>query len=431
MKSPKYQSFIFEDYEFRPDQKLLHLHYSLDDALHFTEQYRFNFAFADYDEAALERAVQNLFFMAGVSYYKTYLPPEIVIRKGQLDQAGADFFSKTYQRGLGEFWYVNQLDPHTPVTFPTTASSLQPTEVANLQGLLIGVGGGKDSLLTIESLRTQVPDLSTWSLGHQSQLEPLVERIGLPHVWAERSWDRQLLELNQQDALNGHIPISAIIGCAGAVVAILSGRRDIVVSNEQAANEPTLTYQGVAINHQYSKSQEFERDFQAYLGHLFGDSLRYYSFLRPLSELRIAELFAASAFAKYQDVFSSCNRAFTHASDHLFWCGECPKCAFIFMVLTPFVERVALESLWNGKNLLLDPGLEPTYRQLLGIEGDKPLDCVGEIKESRAAMRMCQAQYPELKDKYDFELPDDYDYRALGSDEMPTDIKPYFTQTLS
>jgi len=187
----------------------------------------------------------------------------------------------------------------------------------------------------------------------------------------------------------------------------------------------------VEINHQYSKTSEFETDFQSYLASNFGSVKRYYSFLRPLSELRIAEIFAKDSFNKYQGIFSSCNRAYTLNSDSLFWCGECPKCAFIFLVLTPFVDRESLESIWGGKNLLLDEALVPTYKELLGIDGDKPLECVGDIKESRAAMRLAQQIYPELRDLYSFDLPENYDYKALSSDEMPEDIKQLFNQFIS
>jgi hypothetical protein len=416
----KYQQFIFDNYQFDASSKRLDLHYSLDDQLHFTESYVFDFDFVDYDPAILDRALQGLFFMAGVSYYKTYIPPEIVIKQGELDREIAAFFSKTYQRGLGEFWYVNKLDPKTPVTFPSNIDRMEPLNHSG-QGLLTSVGGGKDSLAAIEILRIARPDLVTWSLNHRPQLTPLVERIGLQHYWVAREWDAQLFMLKEQGALNGHVPISAIFACVGTIVAILSAKRDVITANEQSANEPTLTYQGTAINHQYSKSQEFEEDYQAYLNHLFGDSLRYYSFLRPLSELKIAEIFAKNDFDKYKDVFSSCNRAYVHSSDHMSWCGECPKCAFIFLALTPFVGRVELEGLWGGKNLLLDPALEPMYRKLLGIEGDKPLECVGEIKETRTAMRLAQKIYPELA-KYQFELPADYDYKALASHSMPQEI---------
>lgn len=414
-----YRQFIFENYAFDADAKTLKLHYALDDATHFTETFRFDFEFVEYNASVLGRACQALFYMAGVSYYKAYLPPEIVVKHGELGQEDAAFFSETYRKGLGEFFYVNQLDPRTPVAFPATGESPAVLGGSN-EGLLVGIGGGKDSLVSAELLRSQ-PKVATWSVGHRPQLEPLVEHIGLPHYWVEREWDRQLLALNDQGAYNGHVPISAILACVGTVVAVLSGYRDVVVSNENSANEETLQYQGVAINHQYSKSIFFERTFQGHLQRQFGESLRYFSFLRPLSEIRIAELFAVQGFDKYRDVFSSCNRAFTHNSTQIFWDGTCPKCAFVFLALTPFVERQKLEALFGGKNLLLDPELETTYKQLLGIAGDKPLECVGEVKESRAAMRLAQQKYPELA-KYQFELPEDYDFRTLYAHSMPLEL---------
>lgn len=416
-----YKQFVFESYKFDKASKTLTLRYGLDDTLHFSETFRFDFDFtADLDEAALQRACELVFLLAGVSYYKTYLPPEIVLENVQVDEVIAKFLQKTYQKGLGEFFFVNNLDPKTVLNFP--ASDTSPAAIAPkpAEGLLIGIGGGKDSLVTAEMLREQ-PKVATWSLNHRSQLEPLVQRIGLKHFYVEREWDKQLLELNTQGAYNGHVPISAIFAAVGTVVAILTGYTDVIVSNESSASEPNLTYQGVAINHQYSKSLEFEQDFQKILQHLLNERVRYYSFLRPLTELHVAELFTKSSFEKYQGVFSSCNRAFTHDSDRIFWDGTCPKCAFVFLVQTPFVAREKLEALFGGKNLLLDPELEPTYKQLLGIEGDKPLECVGEIKESRAAMRLSQKQYPELV-KYNFELPADYDYQTLSEHRMPAEL---------
>jgi len=425
----KYQQFIFESYNFNATTKLLELRYSMDNQLHFLETYRFNFDFVSYDQITLDRALQALFFMAGISYYKTYIPLEIVIEQGTLDADQAAFFSKTYQRGLGEFWYINALDPRTPVTFPVTTDHIEPiTRSGNNVGQLIAVGGGKDSLVSIELLREQSP--TTWSLNHHSQLAPLVDRIGLPHLWVERTWDTQLLALNEHDAMNGHIPISAIFACVGTIVAILTGKQDVVMSNEQSANEPTLEYRGRPINHQYSKSQEFERDYQHYLTHSLGGQVRYYSFLRPLSEVRIGELFSKIGFERYKDTFSSCNRAFVHSSDRMSWCGVCAKCAFIFMALTPFVKRAQLEALWNGKNLIVDSTLKATYEKLLGIAGDKPLDCVGDIKESRVAMRLAFRQYPELKQSYQFEIPENYDFRQIAEHEMPQEVYAIFNNAL-
>lgn len=416
-----FKQFIFEAYDWNIDAKTLTLRYACDDSLHFTEKYHFDFELTnEIDSDALRKAFELLFFVAGVSYYKAYIPPEIVISSGVVDEPTSGFLQRTYQQGLGEFFFVNNLDPHATINFPVNSAGQGSASRVDNEGLLIGLGGGKDSLVTVEFLRDQ-PKVATWSLNHRKQLQPLVDRVGLPHFWVEREWDKQLLELNAKGAYNGHVPISAIFACVGVIVALLSGYRDVVVSNESSANEPTLQYQGVNINHQYSKSLAYEQDFQAVLSSFMTGGISYFSFLRPLTEVRIAALFARDGFDKYKEVFSSCNKAFTHDSEGLFWDGTCPKCAFVFLALTPFIAREKIENLFSGKNLLLDPELESTYKQLLGIEGDKPLECVGEIKESRAAMRLAQKQYTELS-KYEFNLPADYDYRHLANHSMPPEI---------
>lgn len=414
----KYKTFVFKSYHFDTSSKTLKLNYGFDDQLTFTEQYTFDFDLANYDPKVLDRALQDLFFMAGVSYYKAYQTDSIRIDHGQLDAEAADFFSTTYQKGLGEYFYVNRLDPKTDIPFLHNAPPAQPIEHKSNGGLLVGIGGGKDSLVSIEILRSQ-PDVATWSLGHRRQLKPLIKTIGLKHLWVERKLDPLLLELNNQDALNGHIPISAIFACVGTVVAVLAGYRDSVVSNENSANEATLRYNGVDINHQYSKSLPFEKDYQAHLKRNFSDSVRYYSVLRPFSEVRIAEIFSQGGFDKYKGVFSSCNRAFVQSSDRMSWCGVCSKCAFTFLALSPFIDRLELEKLWR-KNLLLDPTLVITYQNLLGISGNKPLDCVGEVKESRAAMKLVQPNYPGLG--YEFDIPAGYSYKTLAQHSMPDEI---------
>ena len=419
-----YSSFRFIGYDFDRVNKTLLLRYGYDDDLHFEEKFQFDFAIVDYDPDLLEIALQHLFLMAGISYYKAYLAPHIRVEQGEPTTQLRHFLETTYQKGLGEFWYVNRLDPRTPVTFPAGSGEHKLDNAAKTSAesrLLVGIGGGKDSLVSVELLKNTGFDVATWSLGHRKQLTPLVKRVGLTHYWVDRTWDRRLLDLNKQGAYNGHVPISAIIACVGTVVAILTGRSDHIVSNEQSANEPTLTYQGIAINHQYSKSQEFEAQYQQVLSAEFGGRLRYYSLLRPLSELRISELFAKTGFDSYHDVFSSCNRAFTHDSPGLYWDGSCPKCAFVFLALTPFIARSKLETLFGGKNLLLDSALRSTYEQLLGIAGDKPLECVGEVKESREAMRHAQRLYPELN-SFNFEIPDGYDFRQLSSHHIPARV---------
>ena len=428
----KYRSFIFENYDYDKPSKTLVLNYSLDGQVSFQEIYTFDFEHKEYDEHTLDKAFQQLFFMAGVSYYKTYIPENIEVKSGTITPSEAEFYAKTWRKGLGEFFYVNNLDPNTKVSIPSNIEETGSELNHNGTGFLVAIGGGKDSLVSLEILRNNSAEtIETWSLNHKDQLEPLANRTGTKHYFVGRQWDRKL---NDPDALpgstNGHIPISAIFACAGVVVAILAGRRDVVMSNERSADEPTLKYRGTDINHQYSKSSEFESDFQSQLAKHYGDRIRYYSLLRPLSEIQIAKLFGGEIFEKYKDVFSSCNRAFVHASDKIFWDGECPKCAFVYLILSNYVNHVELDKLMNG-NVLLKPQLEETYKELLGITHNKPLECVGEINESRWAMDNRKADYPELE-KYQYPPVGDNEVFYLAESKMPADVReiviPFFEQ---
>src|SRR5665213_70533 len=309
--------FVFSGYSFDKPSKTLKLNYAYTDGPSFTESYFFDLDFVDYDNASLDRALKQLHLIGGVSYFKAYMPGKLVV-PSELSEAESAFYSKTYRKGLGEFFYVNKLDPNTEINFQSSSATLEVTNAGGKDGLLIGIGGGKDSLTVVEGLRNSGKKLTTWSLNHRPQLEPLINEIGLPHIYVERQIDPRLLELNKAGVLNGHIPISAIIAAVGVVVAILSGNRDVVVGNEATANEPTLKYNGVDINHQYSKTSEFEVDYQELIKGSYGESVRFYSFLRPLSELYIAEIFAKVGFNKYKGVFSSCNRAYTLHSDHMY-----------------------------------------------------------------------------------------------------------------
>lgn len=424
-----YETFVFEGYQFNPQTKQAQLNYSFDGKVKFTETYQFDFELADYDKAALDRALFGLFMMAGVSYYKAGRPPKIELRQGELTQAQADFFAETYRLGLGEFSYRNQL-PLVEVKFPVSSEAKPKSQpIKSLQGNLIAVGGGKDSIVSVELLSQSGADNATWMVNHSDQMEPLLAKIGLPHYPVIRTISPELIRLNQEGAANGHVPISAILGFAGLVTAILAGKQNVVVSNEWSAGEGNVEYQGTQVNHQYSKSFGFEKDFQEYIHDHISPTLNYYSLLRPLSELKIAEVFSDRYLAKYAGTFSSCNRNF-HLSDHgkLFWCGECPKCAFVYLVLAPFVPRKRLMELFGGRNLFESDNLTQTYQELLGLSGHKPFECVGEIKECRQAVVMAKAtgEYPEL-DKFVFPEPN-FAYQARHADLIPAQYKSLIKQ---
>ncbi|MBW3569352.1 hypothetical protein KY385_04445 [Candidatus Parcubacteria bacterium] len=412
--------FIFKNYSFDLKSKTARFVYSFDDGQEFSESYLFDFEFADFNPEALDRALQLLFFIAGVSYYKAYLPPKIVVQKGKITNEIANFLQRTYKKGLGELLYKNNLAPDLDINFPVNVDVLPAVKINQSQGILVSIGGGKDSLLSYELLKS-ADKLATWSLGHKQQLSPLVNTIGSKHLWVKRQIDPKIIKLKEDRRIyTGHIPISAIFACVGSVVAILSGYRDSVVSNEQSANESTLNFKNHEINHQYSKTSEFERNFQKILANQFGDSIRYYSLIRPLREIAVVREFALKYFDKYAGVFSSCNRAFTQNAGKIFWCGRCPKCAGVYLLMAPFIDADKLASVFSS-NLLLEPQLELIYRQLLGIQGDKPFECVGEIAENRWAMSRMKSHYPNLA-KYKYQEASDEKVWNLSEHNIPADV---------
>ena len=221
-----YQQFIFEDYHFDAPTSTAYFNYSLDDKIYFEEKIIFP---SGECSKSFEKALFGAWVMAGISYFKTYLPEKIIFKKGGLNQEQADFFTHVYTQGLGEFFYQNKINkPTEKIKFPVQTSA-DPflSETLNLSGKLVALGGGKDSLVTIETLKEQDEDFNTWTVGDYKFLEPMVEKINKPHVKLQRFLDPQLQELNKQGAYNGHVPISAILAFLSVATALLLQKKEI------------------------------------------------------------------------------------------------------------------------------------------------------------------------------------------------------------
>lgn len=403
-----FKTFFFQDFVFDKESKKLFLTYNFDEQVVFTETIEFLFPLENYNEAAFGRACFGLWIMAGISYFKAALPKKISFYEIALSPWQRDFFTKIYTYGLGEFFYQNNIDPIGAVNFPEAdAPGSHPINLPDLSGTLIPLGGGKDSLTTIELLKTfeqetqnsqQIKPLQTWSVGHADLFETVTPLINLPHLQVKRTLCPNLIKLNQEGALNGHVPISALLGFLSVCTAILTHKKYIALSNESSANAGNTTWKGININHQYSKSLEYEKAFQEYIHKYISPDIHWFSFLRPYSELKIAEIFSEKCFEKYKDHFSSCNRNFVLSKNNqqFHWCGKCPKCAFVFLILAPFIEKEKLRQLF-GANLFEKPELEQTYKELFGLADIKPFECVGEIEECQKAASMIIDSYPELK----------------------------------
>jgi len=341
---------------------------------------------SSYDEEAFGRALRLLALAASTSYYKACIPSTYDVAAGLTPHERA-FTEQLLRSGLAEFAYRNDRPealrptitaPELPETATTDARAADP------QRVLVAVGGGKDSIVTIESAR-RLADVTLFSVNEYAPIRLTADHAGLPLEVARRRLDPHLFELNDQGALNGHVPVTAINSLIGSLTAIRSGYDAVVFSNEASSSAGNLRWEGVDVNHQWSKGIEFEAMVKDFVD---GPAMTYFSFLRPLTELAIMRRFAA--LRSYHPVFTSCNRAFhLDESKRRLWCGECPKCRFVHLCLAPFVGREALAAIFGGRDLFADPAQREGFLELLNAGGRlKPFECVGEPDECRVALTL-------------------------------------------
>jgi hypothetical protein len=378
--------------------------YAFDNGPEMIERIRFPDAPAlpDSRKAAFNAALRMLHCFAGISYYKAGLPPRIEVETGALDPATADLLDALYLHGLGEFAYRNGLELRGRIAFPRPSEPAgaippSPSRPGPAGRTLVPIGGGKDSLVVVEALKSAgIEATATW-VGASPLIAAVAARTGLPMLNIGRELSPVLFEYNRMGAWNGHIPVTAINSAILACAAVLYGFDAIAFANERSASAATLEYEGQQVNHQWSKGWAFEKQFAAWIhSHVAGD-LDYFSLLRPFSELAVTRAFAKSG-AAYFDAFSSCNRNFKILGPKPVdrWCGQCPKCHFVFLALAPFLPKPRLLQIF-GRNLLDDETLVPGFDALIEYHDHKPFECVGEASEARAAFATLAAR-PEWRE---------------------------------
>jgi len=393
-----FASFRFGAVEIDEDAATVALHYALDDAVRFTETVAFEGVAWPTDpdrRAALRRLAGLLQLLAGVSYYKTAVPPAMVLEPGSGPFDGVltprlrALLDDVYTLGLGEFAYVNRIDVRERVRFPEhVAEGGGAVPVLPATGrTLVPIGGGKDSVVALEVVQRAGRDAVCFSVGRAAPIVACVEASDRPHAVAIRRLSPNIGELNAAGALNGHVPVTAVVSTIALMTAVLHGADAVAMANERSASEANLTWGGLEVNHQWSKGVAFETAYRELLATEIVGGLDYRSVLRPASELAIARAF--SRLERYHPRFTSCNAVFRldPARRRSNWCGDCPKCRFVFLALAPWLDPPALRAVF-GADLLDDPGQYDGFADLAGLRDHKPFECVGEEAESLAAMRL-------------------------------------------
>jgi len=340
-------------------------------------------------------AARELVFALGlvelVSYWKCACPPVVKIHCGAPGAEEIAWWKRLWYHGLGEFFYRNgietDLDSFLAIECDGTSRESLPGLEFERAGLsLVPVGGGKDSCVTLQLLREMGRPLYGFTVNDQHARAATFAAAGFAPerlLRTRRAIDQALLARNAEGFLNGHTPFSAIVAFLGLYCAYLVGAGELVLSNEASANEASVP--GTDVNHQYSKSFQFERDCGDWLTRRPGLPIRYFSLLRPFHELQIARQFAA--LPQYHFAFRSCNAG--SKSDA--WCGRCAKCLFVYLMLAPFLPEAKMIEIF-GENLLKKPELQGELQALLGNSHEKPFECVGTVEEARAALNLLEGR---------------------------------------
>lgn len=396
MSNPAYpghgaETFRFLRRGYDPMTGVAELVYALDDGPELVETFTFPYAPWPPEpsrQEAFQGALELLHLVAGVSYYKTRVPARM--EGADIPAPMAAFLHQLYVKGLAEFAHVNQVDLGGRVNFEAmtaaeTAPARHPQELVLPDRALVAMGGGKDSLVALDMLQQRGIEVQPICVGGSSLIEDTVRAAGLPLIRVQRTLAPELVQMNNEGALNGHVPVTAINSAVLLCAAILYGFRFVVFANERSADEATLETPRGAVNHQYSKSSEFEAGFRAMVAQRVSPDIEYFSILRPLSELAIARRFAK--LTRYHPVFSSCNRNFhlDGSRNAGRWCGDCPKCRFTALALGLYLSPAEVAAIQGG-DLLDDPQQVDGFRALCELGADKPFECVGESGESRAAL---------------------------------------------
>ncbi len=390
----QYPNFIYNSYKYEMKENSIFIEYNfeIENLKKFNPTWTIDIKNKNekIDLTKLEQLVFSLGMVELVSYWKITCSPNISIPCMHLNEEQINWWQKLYKKGLGEFLYLNNIKAESDFMNITSGNKTLPLnklEKISEKNVLIPIGGGKDSIVTLELLKDNF-NTYPYIINQRGATTNTVKKAFLEDklINAKRTLDQNMIELNKQGFLNGHTPFSALVAFSSVIAAYLNNLGYVCLSNEASANESTVKNSDV--NHQYSKSFEFELDFNEYHENNINTPVKYFSFLRPLSEMQIAK--AVAQFPQYHDIFRSCNKG----SKEDIWCGDCPKCLFVYIMLAPYLSTEEMKKIF-GANLLDEEKLMLDFQKLTGILDEKPFECVGERDEVKSSLNLTLQKYKQ------------------------------------
>lgn len=396
----KYPVFIYKKYSFNlvGNDLSCNFNYKIDPGLDFNHEVIINEVDPGHFAKLNLNALENLVFHLGLaeipSYWKATCSPKINIEAGYLTDEQIGWWRKLFMMGMMQYFYQNKIDftveQFLEIQKEKELLKVQKAETDNSLPL-IPVGGGKDSTVTLDVISKNFKDVGALIIKPTTENSySVVSTAGVKQVVTiERKIDKKILELNSLGYLNGHIPYSAVLYFSNILAAYVYGYSEVLFSNENSSNESNISYLGEEVNHQYSKTFEFENDFREY-NSKYLSNINLFSFLRPLYEIQISKVF--TKMEKYFHLIRSCNIGQKEG----IWCRKCPKCLSTYILLHPFLGTDKTEKMF-GHNLFENAELKDLLIDLIDEKKIKPFECVGTRLELKIALNMSLKIYGKSK----------------------------------
>jgi len=196
-------------------------------------------------DTLLSQLVFNIGMVELISYWKAICPKRVIIKDYRLNPEQISFWQKIYFHGLGEFFYLNgvdvSLDDFMQIEVDENAPDLRIESVDVDESAIIPVGGGKDSVVSLELLKGLDSNIAL-IMNPRGASTATANIAGFEDstIVVNRFLDKKLLALNDEGYLNGHTPFSALLAFVSVLSAAVSGKKYIALSNESSANESTV-----------------------------------------------------------------------------------------------------------------------------------------------------------------------------------------------
>ena len=235
----KYKKFIYKDFKITEDKESINITYyfEIPGLTKFEPNIQImkkNIKYKSIDNEYIRNIVFNLGMIEVISYWKCVCSENVIIECGNLNGEQKQWFKKLYYNGTGEFRYINNIhiEQEKFVNFVTNkeVESIVPeipsTDI--LSGYIIPVGGGKDSVVTLEKLKEEKRNNYCLTVGGK---EPVLECCKIAGyndnqiIEVKRTIDANLLELNKEGYLNGHTPFSSVLAFLSYLIAYLTNKK--------------------------------------------------------------------------------------------------------------------------------------------------------------------------------------------------------------